>query len=172
MFYDIEYYINKETLRVDMILACKLWSNNKISALLENPLSLNTHGSDTSARLEFITDIIINAEFYKLKYNQHILQKSNKLSIKDINKSLNQFFCSLMVSQLEFQFPLVFSPLVRQRVLKQEMYLAPISHALSNSSQLIPVFIKMISRDKTATTIYILLYPRREIKTDYILNIL
>lgn len=156
-----------------MKLSCKLWTNNKISALLEKPLDLEKHNyKGGSHRLKFLTEVKINAEFHRVKCDQSISQDNGMLSVSETTKSINQFFSSLMISLLEFKFPIVFSPLVRQRILNQEMYLAPISHALSNSSKLVPLIIEMISTDKTATDTYILLFAKREIKCGYTLNIL
>lgn len=156
-----------------MKLSCKLWTTNKISELLEKPLDLKTHNyKNSSHKLKFLSEIKINVEFHKVKCKQLSSQKNEMLCISEAIKSINQFFSSLMISQFEFKFPIVFSPLVRQRILNQEMYLAPISHALSNSSKLIPSIIEMISKDKTATNTFILLFAKREIKCDYTLNIL
>lgn len=171
LLYNIELRLLPEEKTIKIFLSCKLWFNNKIKALLENPLGLHTFPTEKRLTICYLNEVKIIAEFYKVIMNKGTCQYESIITIGVIRKSLNQFFCSLVISQLEFKFPMVFSPLARTRISIQDIYFAPISHFLTNSTRLIPLLVKISTKDKTATTSYLLLLPKNRPNIQYVLNI-
>lgn len=101
----------------------------------------------------FVDQVRICAEFC------HIPEY--KLKAKDLIPHFNEYLSSLIISQFEFQLPLVFSMTCRKRFLSQESDIGPISYALTNSSALLPLLVKLIAEDTTATTAYQLISPTK-----------
>ncbi|CCD27059.1 Rec102p NDAI_0J01670 [Naumovozyma dairenensis CBS 421] len=153
LLYDIECSINSDSY-IQIQLTCKLWTSNKLLTLLENPISLRPHIT-AQPSLVFIRRVIIQAHFIHL--DEEILDLS------DIYFHFNEYFASLFISTLEFQFPLVFSNLARNRARWNESSLAPISYALTESSRLLPYMVQLVNNDTTATTAYQLLTRGRNI---------
>ncbi|CEP61032.1 Rec102p LALA0_S02e05226g [Lachancea lanzarotensis] len=127
-----------------LTLECQIFSVMKTKNLLEQPLSVLKH---MDLQLATISAVTVNATL------------SSSLTPLEIDgvavvKHCNFFLVSLLISQLEFHFPLVFSRVCRLRFLQQEASLGPVSYALTSSASLVPKLVKIISDDKTATTCY------------------
>lgn len=172
LLYDVEFRIEKPTKSICIKLSCNLWFNSKIATLLNFPLQLKCYKKTDPPQIKYLNEIQIKGVFYKIYNKDKNFQKSEDVNVSEIKNLLNQFFSSLVISQLEFKFPLIFSSLVRNRIATQETYFAPISYCLTNSTRLIPVIIKIISKDRTSTTAFILLLPKKEISFKITLNLL
>lgn len=170
--YEVEFKLKRSTKSICIYLSCDLWFNNKISTFLDYPLELECYKKTDSLQIKFLNEIQIKAIFYKIIHKDKYFQKNEEVNVFEIKNLLNQFFASLLISQLEFKFPLVFSSLVRKRIAIQEKYFAPISYSLTNSIKLIPIIIKIISDDRTSTTAFVLLLPTKKISFKMALNIL
>lgn len=140
--YQVTFDVDKTTITLN--LSCMIFTQMKVKTLLEQPLSLQRHRPQT---LRTVESVDITANFL-------IRDGENDEGWSSILNQSNEYLISLFVSQLEFQYPLVFSRDCRKRFLQQEKSLGPISYALTNSSSLIPNLIKIISDDNTATTSY------------------
>ncbi|SCU92613.1 LAFA_0F11738g1_1 [Lachancea sp. 'fantastica'] len=123
---------------VVLTLECLVFTVMKTKNLLEQPLSVLKHMDE---HLVTVSALTVHATF-----------TSSSPPEIDAVKHCNFFLVSLLISQLEFQFPLVFSRVCRLRFLQQEASLGPVSYALTNSASMVPKLIKIISNDKTATT--------------------
>lgn len=121
---------------------------NKIKTLLESPLKLRSHDS-TLPSIAYLEEIVVTAKFYG--------GLGVKLDATSLVPQLQEYLSSLIISQLEFQFPLVFSAVARKRFQSQETVLAAVSYSSTESSFLIPLLVRLIANDPTATTAYQLL---------------
>ena len=147
LLYQPAFEINAEGL-IDLRLRCQIWSLNKIKTLLESPLKLRSHDS-TLPSIAYLKEIVITAKFYG--------ELGVKLDATSMVPQLQEYMSSLIISQLEFQFPLVFSAVARKRFQGQEAVLAAVSYSSTESSFLIPLLVRLIANDPTATTAYQLL---------------
>lgn len=127
-----------------MDLKCKIWSIEKMVALLKKPASLRTHLQ--SPKIVFLERLDVRSKFHHSLHDQ--------LPIDEIMAQFNEYLSSLIVSQLEFQYPMVFSMTCRQKFLSQSIDLGPLSYSLNCSSSLLPHLVKIIADDNTSTTIY------------------
>lgn len=137
--YKPEFTINQSTLCV--LLNCSIFTLMKFNTLFEQPMSSQSH---RQLQIETVTKLCVRADFHS---NSHV-------GAQEITEQCNSYLASLFISQLEFQFPLVFSFEGRTRFLAHEKSLGPVSYALTNSSAMILKLIKMLSLDMTATTSY------------------
>lgn len=169
--YDFSCILNEETLTVTITLSCKLWYENKINTLLEKPLGLGISQGEEKPKILFFSTIEVDVDFHKISYIRGSYNALKLTDSRELFSSINQYFSSLIISQLEFKFPIVFSSLVRKRISSQEALLAPISYSLTGTSHLIPIIIEMISKDKTATTCVSLLLPKTK-HIEYPMNII
>lgn len=151
LLYEFRCHIDESLVILE--LCCTMWSANKMSTLLQKPSELRPHMNLPS--VAFCTELQVQANFY------HSIHKWNVL---EAIRQINEYLSSLIVSQLEFQLPLVFSIVTRNRFKSQENDIGPISYGLTQSSALIPLVIELIVLDKTATTVYQILRPRRQTK--------
>lgn len=172
LLYEVEFKLKKSIKSICINLSCNLWFNNKRAAFLDQPLELECYKKTDSPQIKYLNELQIKGVFYKVNNKNKYFQKNEEVTVFEIKNLLNQFFSSLLISQLEFKFPLVFSPLVRNKISIQEKYFAPISYSLTNSTQLIPVIIKIISNDRTSTTAFVLLLPTKKISFKVTLNLL
>lgn len=154
---DLQYDINKkppfinDSNEIELSLHCNLWNRSKVSVLLEAPLALRSY-NDNLPSLGYFQKLEINAHF------THLIEEP--LEISFIKTHFNEFLSSLIISQLEFQYPLVFSNLTRKRFFWQEKDIGPVSYALTDSSSLLPTLVTLMNNDTTATTAYQLLECR------------
>ncbi|CAR29548.1 hypothetical protein ZYGR_0AD02300 [Zygosaccharomyces rouxii] len=121
-----------------------------MTTLLAKPIEFRPH-----IKLPIVahcTDLKIDADFH---HCPHLW------SPVDVVSQLNEYLASLIVSQLEFQFPMVFSTIARNRFKSQETDIGPISYSLVYSSALIPITVQLIAGERTATTACQLLRPKR-----------
>ncbi|QLL32227.1 hypothetical protein HG536_0C03960 [Torulaspora globosa] len=151
LFYELQFSSIGGTIQLD--LTCQVWNSEKACTLLQKPLENRPHVRNLPhvcvlKELRIDVDMCFSCEPYLL--------------IDEILLQLNEYLCSLFISQLEFRFPLVFSATARKRFMSQESALGPISYALTNSSALLPILTKLISDDTTATTVYqVMKYRKR-----------
>lgn len=121
-----------------------------MTTLLVKPIEFRPH-----IKLPIVahcTDLKIDADFYHFPH---------QWSSADVISQFNEYLASLVVSQLEFQFPMVFSVIARNRFRAQEADIGPISYGLVCSSALIPITVQLIAEEKTATTVCQLLRPSK-----------
>ncbi|CCK68322.1 Rec102p KNAG_0A06650 [Huiozyma naganishii CBS 8797] len=138
----------EKTGSIELLLTCKLWPSKKIDNLLEAPLSYDSHNLET-LQIGYLEKLSTEVEF--LKDANLIFPEA------ELIEQFNEYLGSLIISQLEFRYPLVFSSLVRRRLSLQERFLPSVSYSLTDSSKLLPHLVQMISKDRTATTVYQLL---------------
>lgn len=112
----------------------------KTKNLLEQPLSTLKH---MNFHLMSVSTLNVSADFVGMAK-----------SFEDALHQANEYIVSLFLSQLEFQFPLVFSRICRRRFLQQEASLGSVSYSLTGTPTMIPQLIKIISEDRTCTTCY------------------
>lgn len=143
LFYELQFSSTGGTIQLD--LTCQVWNSEKISTLLQKPIENRQHMGNLP-RVCFLKELRIDVEI-RFSCEPYLL-------IDEFLPQLNEYLCSLFISQLEFRFPFVFSATARKRFMSQESALGPISYALSNSSALLPILTKLISDDTTATTVY------------------
>ncbi|GAV55842.1 hypothetical protein ZYGR_0AZ00130 [Zygosaccharomyces rouxii] len=121
-----------------------------MTTLLAKPIEFRPH-----IKLPVVahcTDLRINVDFH---HCPHLWSPADAIS------QFNEYLASLIASQLEFQFPMVFSIIARNRFKSQETDIGPISYSLACSSALIPITIQLIAGERTATTVCQLLRPNR-----------
>ncbi|QLQ80485.1 hypothetical protein HG537_0D04850 [Torulaspora globosa] len=143
LFYELQFSSTGGTIQLD--LTCQVWNSEKVCTLLEKPIENRSHMRNLP-HVSVLKGLRINVEM--------CFSCEPYLLIDEFLPQLNEYLCSLFISQLEFRFPFVFSATARKRFMSQESALGPISYALSNSSALLPILIKLISDDTTATTVY------------------
>lgn len=144
MFYKVHIYIEKEKIIV-IELECRIWTQNKLGMLLECTRMENKHSQD-ALKIIHLKELAISSDFH-----------SNIPSTVDINNIIahtKEYLNSLIISQLEFKFPLIFSANARNRAQKQENSLGVISYTLTNCPILIPHLLKTISNDRTSLSIF------------------
>lgn len=149
LLYGFNCRLDGTTLKLE--LRCKLWNANKMSTLLQKPKELRPHRNLPT--VAFCTELHVQASFHHLPH---------RLDLHGMVTQFNEYLSSLIISQLEFQLPLVFSIVARNRFKTQESDVGPISYGLTDSSALIPLEVQLIAMDKTATTVCQILRPRRQ----------
>ncbi|KAM3162737.1 hypothetical protein ACU8KH_02997 [Lachancea thermotolerans] len=98
-------------------LSCRIFSLMKTKNLLEQPLSTLKH---MNFHLMSVSTLNVSADFVGMAK-----------SFEDALHQANEYIVSLFLSQLEFQFPLVFSRICRRRFLQQEASLGSVSYSLT-----------------------------------------
>lgn len=121
-----------------------------MTTLLTKPIEFRPHIE--LPMVAHCTELKINVDFY---------HTSHLWSPADVISQFNEYLASLISSQLEFQFPMVFSMIVRNRFKSQERDIGPISYSLVGSSALIPIAVQLIAGERTATTVFQMLKPDR-----------
>lgn len=87
----------------------------------------------------------------------------------DVATLLNDFFKSILISQLEFRFPMIFCQITRQKMHKEQRFLGSVSDNLSGSTKLIPTLTKLVNDDTKSLSVYQILNANK-VKLD--LNII
>lgn len=142
-----DHTFNKIENSLIIYLTCRQFTQAKLNKLFSEPIASQTHNEYQLMSLEKIK---INAEFH--------WQEPTPLIINDFIDQLNEYIHSLFISQLEFQFPLVFNTTTRKKFLQHENTFGTISYSLvDGNSTMIPELILMINNDLTSTTCYQLL---------------
>ncbi|SCV03320.1 LAMI_0H07206g1_1 [Lachancea mirantina] len=141
MGYDVQ--IRTASHGIDIRLECRVFGVMKVRALLEQPLAHASHAAH-HVSVASVDALHIACLFAGV----------DSAGSSAVLRHCNEYLVSLFLSQLEFQFPLVFSKWSRSRFSQQQRSLGPVSYALTGSTELIPQLIKIISRDTTATACY------------------
>lgn len=136
---------------IQLDLTCKIWNPNKMNMLLAKPTEFRPY-----IKLPTV------AHCTNLNIDVDIQHFEDKWSLVDVVSQFNEYLASLIISQLEFQFPMVFSIIARNRFKSQEADIGPISYGLVHSSALFPIVVQLIACERTATTVYQLLRPKRQ----------
>lgn len=126
-------------------LGCRIWTTDKMVTLFEKPTSLRAH---------LHLPGVVFLEYLKLECKFYNSTDDENLNISDTLPQFNEYLASLILSQLEFRFPMVFSMINRQKFQQQSTDLAPLAYSLTNSSSLLPLLVQLIANDRTATTVY------------------
>ncbi len=154
MYYNIVASRTSDNCGVEWALKCQIWTPNRAGTLTE------------TSREHFIGDNIFPSVRCLEELNISVQLHTNIRKLSDIKSHFcshfNEYFISLLVSQLEFRFPLVFSYPARTRLRVQEPNIAPISYALSNSSALMLDLVSITEKQPTNTTIYQLITYRKD----------
>lgn len=144
MLYRVEISANAKS---DLIieLTCQLWTQTKIDRILDYQLS-EKDLSDKNIKVNHLEKVNIIGEYYS---NKKIESK-----LDNITHHLREYLTSLMVSQLELKFPLIFSRVARKRTKEQENSFTVVSYAIKGNSTLFLKFLRMTNRDRTASSIF------------------
>lgn len=144
LLYKVEFFVNIEgQLRIELI--CQLWTQTKINTILDyqfNERDLSSH--DT--KLNHLKQVNIIGEFYS--------DETIETSLNNLIHHLREYLASLMVSQLEFKFPLIFSSVARKRMKEQENSFTVVSYAVKGNSTLFLKFLRITNSDRTASSIF------------------
>lgn len=103
--------------------------------------------SNTLPKLAHLLNLDINTTL-------HSTSILNDVALNVLSQHLQEYLQSLIISQLEFKFPLVFSKIARRRFAEQENAISVVSHSLNNDSSLVLPLLNIIEHDMTATTAY------------------
>ncbi|QEU59558.1 Rec102 [Kluyveromyces lactis] len=126
-------------------LCCKQFGNMKRELLFDKPMSSKVH-DPAAIEVESFDKVVIVANFHQ--------NPTKSIDILDIINQCNEYVNSLFISQLEFKLPLVFSPGTRNRLKMHEGSIGLVSKCLDNSQTVTPSIVKIISNDKTSTTVF------------------
>ncbi|KOG98007.1 Rec102p [Saccharomyces eubayanus] len=151
LFYKVQDVATEENC-ITLSLKCTIWTDAQISTFLDKPRELHSHVKGYP-EIYYISELSTTINFFS--------KAGSSIEMDQIIPHLNEYFSSLIVSQLEFEYPMVFSTTARLRLKWQQGSLGPISYALTNSSALLPIMLKMIAEDKTSTTVYQILCQKR-----------
>lgn len=156
MLYDVKFNTDLKESTITIDLNCKIWTAEKISALIQRPSDMTNYSKDNN-KCEFLLQINIIGKIYT--------NLSPASQMHQLISHINEYLSSLIISQLEFRYPLVFSIVARNRFKMIEKCIGPLSYALTKSSHLFPTIIKCIAKDTTSTTVYqITIKPERSDK--------
>lgn len=145
LLYNFECIFLEEKNCIQIRLFCNIWSPEKLSTLLES--SIKRQNTRESA-ISFMV-------FKEMNVEANILKRNSSLIVsEDVKKLLNDFFKSLLISQLEFQFPMIFCKITRQKIFREQSLLNPVSHNLTTTSELVPMLLKLINDDHTSSLVY------------------
>ncbi|CAI4046834.1 Rec102p SKDI_12G3600 [Saccharomyces kudriavzevii IFO 1802] len=151
LFYKVQD-VNTEENCITFNLKCTIWTDSQISTFINKPSELHSHAKGYP-EICYLSELSTTVNF--------LCKEGNSIEVGQIIPHLNEYFSSLIVSQLEFEFPMVFSMIARLRLKWQQGSLGPISYALTNTSVLLPIMLNMIAQDKSSTTVYQILCQRR-----------
>ncbi|KAL3231109.1 Uncharacterized protein RNJ44_00748 [Nakaseomyces bracarensis] len=161
--YDVSVLTNEIDCSIQFQLICKIWTENKVTNLLIKPTDFRKHDAN-QPHIKLFKQIKCYASIVTDITNEKELAKN-------IRSHCNEFFASVLVSQLEFRYPFVFSMVARQRFQQQEHSIGPLSYALNGSSGLMPSLISLIEKEPTNTVAYQIVNYKRA-KWSYNLNIM
>ncbi|CCF56093.1 hypothetical protein KAFR_0A06580 [Kazachstania africana CBS 2517] len=145
LFYQINNVIQLPD-SIELQLKCQILNSEKIDYLLRKPLE-NVTGNKYSICFNIVQKLQINIDISLFR----------EVTLENITTTFNQYFVSLLASQLELKFPFVFSKLARSRLKAQEDDLSPLSQCIIGSAALLPNLLMTMQRDTTATIVYQLL---------------
>ncbi|CAI4601311.1 ANM_HP_G0215270.mRNA.1.CDS.1 [Saccharomyces cerevisiae] len=151
LFYQVQDVSTIEN-HVILSLKCTILTNAQISTFISKPRELHTHAKGYP-EIYYLSELSTTVNFFS--------KEGNYVEISHVIPHFNEYFSSLIVSQLEFEYPMVFSMISRLRLKWQQSSLAPISYALTSNSVLLPIMLNMIAQDKSSTTAYQILCRRR-----------
>ena len=143
-------YVSDDS-KLELFLTCNQFIPLKVEKLFAKPANL-VYAKEY--RLAYLTRLIINCEFYGVSDTQE----------GTVLDHLNEFVTSLILSQLEFQFPFVFSRRGRRKFLEHEQSMGSLSYSLTGNNSLIPSVIEVMANDLTSTTVFELLEVCRNYK--------
>ncbi|AET41176.1 Rec102p Ecym_7347 [Eremothecium cymbalariae DBVPG len=129
---------NKE---MELSLKCNQFTTMKADKLFYKPISLHL---TKEYKVLVLSKLTINGEFYSL----------GSLDNSTVQDHLNEYFISLIISQLEFQFPLVFSRNSRRKFLNHEQTMGAVSCSLAGNNSLISNISEMIAHDLTSSFVF------------------
>lgn len=109
------------------------------------PMSSKVH-DPACIEVETFNKVAITGTFHEIV--------ARKMNVMDIVNQCNEYLNSLFLSQLEFRLPLVFSYGARTRLKMHESSIGLVSKCLDNSQTVTPSIVKIISNDKTSTTVF------------------
>ncbi|CAI4047141.1 hypothetical protein N7582_003997 [Saccharomyces uvarum] len=151
LFYKVQDVATQENC-IALTLKCTLWTDSQISTFIDKPRELHSHVKGYP-EIYYVSELSTTVNF--------LSKAGSSTEIAQVIPHLNEYFSSLIVSQLEFEYPMVFSMTARLRLKWQQGSLGPISYALTNTSALLPIMLNMIAEDKTSTTVYQVLCQKR-----------
>ena len=151
LFYKVQDVSTKENCIV-LNLKCTILTDAQINTFINKPRELHSHAKGYP-EIYYLSELSTTVNFFS--------KGGNFVEISQVIPHFNEYFSSLIVSQLEFEYPMVFSMISRLRLKWQQSSLAPISYALTNTSVLLPIMLNMIAQDKSSTTVYQILCRRR-----------
>ena len=111
--------------------SCKVWSGSKIDRLVAKD------------DVVYLNRLVLVGRFYGCD-----------IGIQTLVDICNEYFVSLFVSQLEWQYPLVFSIMKRDYLLTNLVNIGTLSFGLTSTDKLITPLINIVSNDNTLTTIH------------------
>ncbi|SMN22620.1 similar to Saccharomyces cerevisiae YLR329W REC102 Protein involved in early stages of meiotic recombination [Maudiozyma saulgeensis] len=144
MYFKTHIDITKEK-DIIMLLECRLWTQSRINVLLESERFEGCNVAE-STKINYIEELVVNVSFN----STNPLEKE----MDSLRSHLREYMSSLILSQLEFRFPLVFSRVARKRVIEQENSFLVISHAIKGDPSLILKFIRLVHNDQTSLSIF------------------
>lgn len=148
-FWESIYFNNYNDITVErdirIQLECQLWTQSRINDLLESE-RLEDCNVEQPSKINFIEELLVSVSFH----STNDLEKE----LDSFKSHLSEYMASLMISQLEFRFPLVFSKIAKKRVKEQENSFFVISQAIKGNSSLVLKFIRMIHVDQTSLSAF------------------
>lgn len=151
LFYKVQD-VNTTESCIILSLKCTILTDAHISTFIHKPRELHSNANGYP-EINYLSELSTTVNFFS--------EAGNFIEASQVIPHLNEYFSSLIISQLEFEYPIVFSMVSRLRLKWQQGSLGPISYALTNTSVLLPVMLNMIAQDKSATTVYQMLCQRR-----------
>lgn len=151
--YDVSFVSNESDGLVEFHLHCKIWNENKVSNLLIKPGELRKHDLNLP-QIKIFKKLVCQGTIVSDFHNENDC-------MDNIISHCNEYFSSLLISQLEFRYPLVFSKVARARLQEQEHSIGALSYALNSTSELMPYLILLIEKESTNTTAYQLINHRK-----------
>ena len=131
-------------------IKCKQFGDMKRGLLFDNPMSSKVHQT-ADIKAATLDKVVIDVKFHCKNYGDAVNRA-------DVFQLFNEYMNSLVMSQLEFKIPLVFSHTTRYRLMEHEKYIGTVSKCLDNSQTVTPSIVKIISKDKTSTTVFRILH--------------
>lgn len=144
MSYNVEFFTSAEGYLI-VQLECQLWTQTKVNTLSDYQIN-EKHLSSTDVKINYLKQIKIVGQFNS--------NETTEICIDKVVFHLREYLTSLMISQLEFKFPLIFSRVARKRIKEQESSFTVVSYAIKGNSTLFLKFLKMANNDKTASSIF------------------
>ncbi|AMD22356.1 HGR017Wp [Eremothecium sinecaudum] len=147
---DLNYMMESRIKGSSLILSlkCNHFNEMKVNKLFYKPKSLQL---SRDYHILFLPHVKIQAAFHS----------TDDIDPKTVQNHLNEYVSSLLVSQLEFQFPLVFSKNCRNKFAQHERSMGSVACSLGGDCSLISNISEIISRDSTSTLIFQVLDNRQ-----------